>query len=166
MRRIPVNADHPAYDPGTSGPDGRAQCRRCLAPVPKSSSNFCSSACRHEFLIRISPAYARRAVFDRDQGICTHCRRDCGMLDRIIRRLVDYSLQLGEDQQTPLAFIEAFGFGRRKRIISLWQADHRIAVAEGGKDCGLGNYRTLCLTCHARETKALHNRLSGKSGQL
>ncbi len=52
------------------------------------------------------------------------------------------------------------GLGRRTRVLSTWQADHRHAVAEGGADCGLGNYRTLCLRCHARATRELHQRLS------
>jgi hypothetical protein len=32
-------------------------------------------------------------------------------------------------------------------------------VVEGGADCGLGNYRTLCLNCHLRVTRELHQRL-------
>ena len=40
-----------------------------------------------------------------------------------------------------------------------WQADHMTAVAEGGGECGLGNLRTLCTPCHAKETAALMRRL-------
>ena len=43
-----------------------------------------------------------------------------------------------------------------------WQADHRIAVAEGGGQCDIGNFRTLCTVCHAQETKALMERLRKK----
>jgi len=40
-----------------------------------------------------------------------------------------------------------------------WQADHIVPVAEGGGQCGLDGYRTLCRACHARETRALMGRL-------
>lgn len=43
---------------------------------------------------------------------------------------------------------------------ALWQADHRIPVAEGGGSCGLDNLRTLCHWCHTRETAALKRRLA------
>lgn len=45
----------------------------------------------------------------------------------------------------------------------LWQADHRIPVAEGGGECDISNYRTLCTACHQQETAALHRRLKGKA---
>ncbi len=37
----------------------------------------------------------------------------------------------------------------RKR---LWEADHILAVFEGGGSCGLDNYRTLCYWCHKNNT--------------
>ena len=47
-----------------------------------------------------------------------------------------------------------------KRWRTFWEAHHKHAVSEGGGECGLENYETLCLWCHKRETKALHGRLS------
>lgn len=38
---------------------------------------------------------------------------------------------------------------------SEWQADHIIPVCEGGGQCGLENYRTLCTPCHKQETREL-----------
>ena len=43
-----------------------------------------------------------------------------------------------------------------------WQADHIQAVAEGGGQCGIGNFRTLCTRCHGKETAKLHVRLKEK----
>jgi len=40
-----------------------------------------------------------------------------------------------------------------------WQADHILAVAEGGGGCGLENLRTLCTPCHKIETDNLRHRL-------
>jgi hypothetical protein len=36
-----------------------------------------------------------------------------------------------------------------------WDADHIVAVIEGGGLCGLENYRTLCHPCHKEITKDL-----------
>ena len=40
---------------------------------------------------------------------------------------------------------------------SCWEADHIQSVAEGGGQCGLENFRTLCFVCHkqaaARQAK-------------
>ncbi len=103
----------------------------------------------------------RKMVFARDRGVCTHCRTACGQLDRVIHHLAHWGTD--EDPQAgktlALRAIAALGFGLRRQVISLWQADHRIAIAEGGRDCGLGNYRTLCLHCHALQTKELHRRM-------
>ena len=48
-----------------------------------------------------------------------------------------------------------------------WQADHIVAVAEGGGGCGLENLRTLCTPCHRVETEQLRSRLrlSGGGGE-
>lgn len=40
-----------------------------------------------------------------------------------------------------------------------WQADHVVAVAEGGGSTGLDNLRTLCTPCHGTETEKLFARL-------
>ena len=37
---------------------------------------------------------------------------------------------------------------------SFWQADHEVAVHEGGGCCGISNLRTLCTRCHAQVTAA------------
>ena len=40
-----------------------------------------------------------------------------------------------------------------------WQADHIVPVSEGGGECDLDNFRTLCTRCHAQETARLKHRL-------
>src|ERR1043165_1510022 len=87
MRRRRVDPDHPAYDPGATGPDGLPQCRRCLRQLEPGGRDFCSAECRHEGMMRASPAYVRRAVMARDRGVCWHCRLDCARLDRVLRHL-------------------------------------------------------------------------------
>lgn len=47
-----------------------------------------------------------------------------------------------------------------------WDADHIIPVCEGGGECDLSNYRTLCHPCHKRVTAELaRRRASARSGQ-
>jgi 5-methylcytosine-specific restriction endonuclease McrA len=43
----------------------------------------------------------------------------------------------------------------RRMTRRLWEMDHIIPVVEGGGDCGLENLRTLCISCHAKETADL-----------
>ena len=38
---------------------------------------------------------------------------------------------------------------------TFWDADHIVPVVEGGGQCGLDNYRTLCVPCHKRVTREL-----------
>ena len=45
-------------------------------------------------------------------------------------------------------------------FFQFWEADHIKAVAEGGGECGLENYRTLCTPCHRSVTKKLRIRLN------
>lgn len=182
VSRRGIDAEHPAYHGGGYGVDGQAQCRRCLGDMPPGRSMFCSDACEHEFRIRVSPAYARAAVYRRDRGVCAHCRLDCGMLDRVIRRLrqgdpamvgdgldddergdgIREQVVDEEGEQAAVALIAALGLGSRKKPCSLWQVDHRVPFSTGGADCGLGNLRTLCLACHQVQTKALHRGLKAE----
>lgn len=181
-RRRRLDPDHPAYDPGSCGPNGRAQCRRCLRELPHAQASYCSRECEHEARMRMGGAYVRQAVFARDHGVCMHCRLPCGKLDRIIAALrrLDEAADVGHAEEadahavaepgpayvasarpeplddTARWVIAELGMGRRARVCSLWQADHRIAFSVGGADCGLGNYRTLCLACHQVQTRELH----------
>lgn len=134
------------------GPNGHNLCRFCQEEVKPPRRTFCSGAktrysrrkingiwtkgvyqaghgCVHEWCLRNSPRYAREAVFDRDQGKCTHCGTQ---------------------------------YPRR----GTWQADHIIPVVEGGGECGLEGFQTLCLECHKKKTKEEKNRRSAaKNGK-
>jgi len=44
----------------------------------------------------------------------------------------------------------------------LWEADHIVPVVEGGGECGIDNYRTLCIACHRAETAKLAARRAEK----
>ena len=90
--------------------------------------------CSEEFYIRSRPGHARLRVFERDKGICSKCGKNVFA-----------------------------GTGRRPSSNGtgdLWQADHIVAVVEGGGECSLENLRTLCTACHKAETADLAARLA------
>ena len=122
------------WGPPRTNPDGTVVCRKCGKVVPKGRRTFCSAACVHEWRIKTDPGYVRHQVFLRDKGICAKCGTDT---------------MVGT-------------YPRALRTGHLWQADHIIPVIEGGGECDLGNFRTLCTVCHKGETSALVKRLAVK----
>ena len=61
-------------------------------------------------------------------------------------------------RQVEASYLENNGFKPAELITRemprkrLWEADHILAVFEGGGQCGLDNYRTLCYWCHKQNT--------------
>lgn len=131
------------------GASGRALCRWCRTEVPKGRRTFCSDACVHEWRLRTDPGYLREKVLARDRGVCAQCGVDTIALRRDMRRL-DYAARK--------QFLKKWNLRENNRK-SLWDADHLVAVAEGGGQCDLSNMRTLCLLCHRAATAALRERL-------
>lgn len=153
------------------GPDGRALCRFCGAPVPKGRRTFCGDRCVEEWRVRTDPGYARARVMGRDHGICARCGRDTTADQRALedaRRV--YLACRGTGDAAKAAEHEAcaiYGrYGARwggwwwapGTWLRLWEAHHATAVVEGGGECGLDGLVTLCVPCHRRETAALATR--------
>lgn len=138
-----------------TGPNGRRLCRHCSQEVPKGRRTFCSEACVHEWKVRTNPQYVRRQLLARDRGVCQHCRFDTQRFREEIDRLPFTQRQDA---------LRARGY--LWWTAHLWEADHIVPVIEGGGECGLENYRTLCIPCHRAATKQLHQRRSAaKTGQ-
>jgi 5-methylcytosine-specific restriction protein A len=132
------------------GPNGRALCRWCQLEVPPRRKTFCSDWCVHEWRLRTDPGYLRDQVFARDRGLCALCRVDT----------VAAYLELKRARGTHrLKLLERWSLKKLNRK-TLWDADHILAVVEGGGECDLENIRTLCLLCHRQQTLALRRRLS------
>ena len=114
---------------------------------------WCSERCRrealHQFSLANDPAYQRRAVWQRDRGVCAGCGRDTlalryqllGAHPSVRERLVEALLH------------EGYSRHRLERLV-LWEMDHVRPVAEGGGGTGLENLQTLCVPCHKRKTSA------------
>ena len=123
----------------------RGHCRWCGATVPPRRFTFCSPGCVHEWRLRTDPGYLRQQVFARDRGVCAQCGIDTEGLRKDKRKL-DYIAR----QQ----FEKEWGLRRH-----FWDADHILAVVEGGGECDLSNIRTLCLKCHRAATAELRIRI-------
>lgn len=142
-------------------------CRWCRKPCPKHRRSWCSDACETEYYIRTSPAAVRSHLRQRDKEICAVCGFDCAAAHSAWERLRDQDGNAQFDfavQNMARAALEQFraylcslGFDRRGQTCSgfWWQADHIKPVVEGGGECGLDNFRTLCSPCHKKETKKL-----------
>ena len=140
-------ADRAALPKGTNG---RTLCRWCSLEVPVRRFTFCSDWCVHEWRLRSDPGYLREQVLQRDRGVCAICRVDTRAAYGELRR------SRGTHR---LRLLAKWGLKRLSRK-SLWDADHILAVAEGGGECDLDNLRTLCLVCHRRQTVELRRRLA------
>lgn len=157
------------------------RCRWCGQPVPKGRRSWCSDGCVTAFQIEAWPSTARTAVAKRDHEVCRLCGRDCGRISRYIEAILanplashkknwDYATEryIVTDPDPSLA-------RRRKRWVNLlrrlkmtvshpwdpkvvvrhyWEADHIVPVVRGGHNT-LDNLRTLCRSCHRRETARL-----------
>lgn len=71
------------------------------------------------------------------------------------------SRRIQEAREKRLAAMRAEGWNVHRQS-SWWEADHIVLVVEGGGQCGIENYRTLCVRCHRKVTRELRARLAEK----
>ncbi|MBV8208146.1 MAG: HNH endonuclease [Acidobacteria bacterium] len=131
------------------GPNGRALCRWCGTEVRPPRRTFCGETCVHHWRMRTSPAYVREQVFRRDRGVCALCGEDTMARSRSLRKL-PWRARRRRCQELGIPYL---------RLRSPWDADHIVPVCEGGGQCSLENFRTLCIPCHQRVTGELRVRL-------
>jgi hypothetical protein len=141
------------WSPPKKGPNGRNCCRWCGEEVKPPRRTFCSKEHVREWRLRSDPGYVRKVVGERDHGICAKCGLDTVALGQRAR-------QERRDLKEAGQFRGAVVLDGREVPLSrtLWEADHIVPVLEGGGECGLENYRTLCLWCHKEATRKLHLR--------
>lgn len=129
--------------------DGLPCCRWCNKGVMKPRRTICSPACEHELKLRISSRYMRDCTYKRDKGICNICNLDTKLIAR-------EALLLQGDNR--INFLKNHNISLKRKIWKvkhgggLWDADHILAVKDGGGLCGLENIRTLCIPCHKKIT--------------
>jgi 5-methylcytosine-specific restriction endonuclease McrA len=134
-------------------------------------STYCSRECVEQGRLKRGGMYAstriREQVFALEGGVCRKCGIDAHALyTRIsalhpaerLNALINTSWKL---PKTPKALERLL---QNPKEGDFWEADHIVAVAEGGGGCGLENLRTLCVPCHADETEKLRWRLKLSGG--
>ena len=167
------------FDKHPKGPNGRALCRWCLLEnksieVPPGRKSFCNDKCAHEWMLRSDPSYVREMVFKRDHGVCSKCQTDIVEYEKkikviagMIQKFIFVFPEVAEsDVEIQERFRKVVILRETLRILllnmglstlpkrSLWEADHKLAVANGGGCLGLDNYQTLCKKCHVRKSVA------------
>lgn len=148
------------------GPNGRALCRQCSVEVPVGRRTFCSDKCVDAWKITRDPTFVRVKLFERDKGVCAICGTDCVKLMKTLERLnPERSYILANKplmKRLQELRIPVTRYQTARRSYGIWDADHIKPVVEGGGECTLDNYRTLCCLCHYQETTKLAKRRSNK----
>lgn len=157
--------------------NGKPLCRWCRGPVLPPRQSWCSDTCVGDYKDRYDAAHQRRQVKKRDKGVCASCGLDTtafreelkrayfdGMRERgLPQPLHEHYIHVSILAKTPacMALLEKHGFTLKDVSFSghgmqdFWQADHAVPVVEGGGGVHWQELRTLCSSCHRRETKAL-----------
>lgn len=143
--------------PRPLGPNGEKLCYNCHKPLPKGRTYNCSPECSEEWRTKTSPSYMRAKVWGRDHGVCALCRLDTDALQKEYRALPRGGSS-EEFYRIRRDFRRAHGIPAGREASDWWDADHIVPVIEGGGECGLSNYRTLCIPCHQKVTKEMHAR--------
>lgn len=126
-------------------PHGGRQCRWCKGEVFPPRQTYCSEQCVHEWRLRSDVAYLRSQLFLRDKGVCGSCALDTVKLRREL-----YELSIGEREARGAEYgIDAYHSNK----LMLWEADHTVAVVNGGGLVGLDGFATLCVACHRKKTQ-------------
>ena len=129
---------------------GFVACRWCEGDVKPPRRTMCSPECVHELRIRRDNRYIRDCLYKRDMGICKLCDIDT-------KDTAKNAILLNDIEK--ISFLKEHNIGvkrkiwRRKHGGGLWDADHILSVKDGGGQCGLDNFRTLCIKCHKDVTK-------------
>jgi 5-methylcytosine-specific restriction endonuclease McrA len=152
-------------------PQQRGKCRWCGKPVDPATGRFLwHDDCHAEFYIIMFPDSARRAVEQRDHGVCFDCGEDWS--ERYVLRpsgiTFTMSGDLGMDWDDP-GVREQYHADRRLGFwsyselvwVSLWHVDHKVPLWKVAHLPALkrlvffmlGNMVTRCHRCHAIKTK-------------
>ena len=137
------------------GPNGLTLCRYCKTQeCQPPRRTFCSEICVHEHRLRTSGSYLRDCVYKRDKGVCKECGEDTKLTAKHLWGiLLEYGMAAMKLEMQTLGIPVSRKVWRRKHGGGLWDADHILAVFEGGGSSSDNNIQTLCIPCHAMKTK-------------
>ncbi len=130
------------------------------ADVLRRVDLFCSETCLRAYDQGTSASALRRALYERERGVCVECDLDCDALVRAVHVHRKRSKRVAEILRLAPAFARRGNKVLLNRLAEkpsggrAWECDHKIAVYEGGGMCTVDNAQTLCVVCHAAKTKA------------
>lgn len=147
--------------PQPRSPEGLPLCRWCEKLVFAPRVTFCSDACVHEWRLRTDSGYVRGLLFERDHGVCSVCKVDTNALYLAFRDACHEALGRPRvwafNHRRPHAAL--LPVIERLRALDIdphrhtfWDADHVVAVSDGGGECGLDGFRTICIPCHKKSS--------------
>lgn len=94
--------------------------------------------CVKSYKEQAHPSVLRKAIWDRDKGICAKCGVDVATIKKA---------HLGHMS------LESIAYSLRTHGGDYWQADHIVPLAAGGS-FEHHNVQTLCIACHKAKLKA------------
>jgi|ERR1039458_701179 hypothetical protein len=145
------------------GPNGEKICYNCGGPLPKGKPFNCSPKCSEEWRCKTSPSHTRFLLHKRDKGVCALCDVDTEALKQEHDALSKGDGGWSHDNDIRRAFRKDHGIPPGRACSDWWDADHIVPVIEGGGECDLSNFRTLCIPCHRKVTRELHGRRAAKN---
>jgi len=142
-------------------------CVWCGGPfLCSNGAHYCSYKCAETGRLRRGGMYSstriREQLFALEKGVCQLCGVDAHSLFVKLQALQPaerLNCLLNAKWKLPRKCKSTDRLLADPQEHDLWQADHKVAVAEGGGGSGLDNLRTLCTPCHAHETEQLFARL-------
>jgi len=151
-------------------------CAWCGYALSKASlrsgvkATYCSKECSEQGRIRRGGKFnrVRDQLFSLEGGICQKCGINAYALFLRINALKPVerlNALCNTNWNLPKSGQALDRLLQNPKKGDFWQADHIIAVAEGGGDCGLDNLQTLCTPCHRVETEKLRSRLRLNGGK-
>jgi len=139
---------------------------------------FCGGPCTETYFMKRSSRSARWAIANLEGGVCRTCKLDAEKLRSQLKRFATvearqhYFTASGGASELELAFFTRLTAAKQRHVLenpkgsSLWEADHVLAVADGGGEADLQNFQTLCIACHAEKTKAEAKRRAQERREL
>merc|ERR1712216_910828 len=131
-----------------------------------NGAHYCSYKCAETGRLRRGGMYSstriREQLFALEKGVCQMCGVDAHSLFVKLQALQPaerLNCLLNAKWKLPRKCKSTDRLLGDPQEHDMWQADHKVAVAEGGGGSGLDNLRTLCTPCHAHETEQLFARL-------
>ena len=119
---------------------------------------FCSKACYDMDTQAKSASALRRALFERERGICRACGLDCSSLARRMAAERSRARRRRMALEAKPEFGERGGKALLEQLVRTaweghaWHFDHVVAVKDGGGACTVENGQTLCVLCHKKRT--------------